>query len=279
MYYIVALADWPAQVEETSNANNTRASAAVRVGPDLTISAVSVPATAAAGDAMLVGDTTRNQGAGVAPSTITRFYLSSNTAWDAADLPLGERETGPLAAGASSSASITVVVPPSTSIGTYYVLARADAAETLREVAENNNLRSGSVRVGADLQVPTLTAPGQAAAGDSVSVTETTKNSGGAETPESTTDFYLSANTSLDAADVRLGARPVPALNANESSTATVALQLPGLTAAGTVLRPGESRWAGHRGGNERDQQREGERSTEGGARTHRPDRHGAGRG
>ena len=105
MYYVVAVADWPAQVEETSNANNTRASAAVRVGPDLTVSAMSVPATAAAGDAMLVGDTTRNQGAGVAPSTITRFYLSSNTAWDAADLPLGERETGPLAAGASSSAS------------------------------------------------------------------------------------------------------------------------------------------------------------------------------
>ena len=234
MYYVVAVADWPAQVEETSNANNTRASAAVRVGPDLTISAISVPATAAAGDAMLVGDTTKNQGAGVAPSTITRFYLSSNTAWDAADLPLGERETGPLAAGASSSASLTVVVPASTSPGTYYVLARADAAEAVPEVAENNNLRSGSVRVGADLQVPTLTAPGQAAAGDSVSVTETTKNSGGAETPESTTDFYLSANTSLDAADVRLGARPVPALNANESSTATVALQLPGLTAAGT---------------------------------------------
>ena len=141
-------ADWPGQVEETSNANNTRASGAVRIGPDLVVSAVSVPATAAAGETLVVGDTTRNQGAGIRAVDAHAFYLSTNTAWDAADLPLGEREAGPLAPAARHRrprrrSSFQAPRRP----GTYYLLARADAADTLVEVAENNNLRSGVRRV------------------------------------------------------------------------------------------------------------------------------------
>lgn len=234
MYYVIAHADWAGEVPETTNSNNARASAAVRVGPDLVVAALTVPATASAGATVSVTDTTRNQGAGNAADTFTRFYLSTNSAWDVADVLLGERAVGTLAGGASTSASTVLMVPAATLPGTYYVLARADAAETLAEVAENNNLRSGSVGIGADLTVTVLTAPAVAAAGTSLTVSETTKNAGGAAAPESTTAFFLSVNASLDATDVRLGSRDVPALDAGASHVATLALPLPSGTAAGT---------------------------------------------
>lgn len=234
MYYIVAYADWSGLIEESSNANNTRASSAVRVGPDLVVSALTVPGTAAAGQGFVVTDTTRNQGAGAAPATVTRFYLSTNTAWDAADLALGERTVGPLAGGASAAASTALVMPAATAPGTYYVLARADSADALPEVAENNNLRSGSVRVGADLIVSALTAPAVAAAGELIALTDTTQNTGAASAPGSTTALYLSANASFDASDVRLGSRLVPTLNPSSSSTASVSVLLPATTAVGT---------------------------------------------
>ena len=233
-YYVIAHADWPGQVDETSNANNTRSSGSVRIGPDLVVSAVGVPAATAAGESFAVSDTTRNQGAGSALPTLTRFYLSANTVWDVADLPLGEREVGPLASGASTTASTTLVVPGAMAPGTYYLLARADAADTLAEVAENNNLRSGVLRVGIDLLVSAITGPGMAAAGDTITMTESTTNAGGAEAPESTTAFYLSVNSTFDAGDVRLASRLAPSLDAGASSMASVALPLPPATAAGT---------------------------------------------
>jgi subtilase family serine protease len=233
-YYVVAHADWLGDIDETNNGNNTRASGSVRIGPDLVISAVTVPVTAAAGEPLVVGDTTRNQGAASAPPTVTRFYFSTNSTWDAADQPLGEREVGDLAGSASAAGSTTVVIPSSTLPGTYYLLARADAADALAEVAENNNLRSSSVRVGADLTVSTVTAPAVAAAGGTISLTETTMNGGGAEVPEFVTGYYLSVNSTLDGSDVVLGSRVVPSLSAAQSSSASVSLQLPSTASTGT---------------------------------------------
>src|SRR5262249_12927597 len=53
-----------------------------------------------------------------------------------------------------------------------------------------------------DLVVEGLGAPTTAAVGDTITVTDTTHNTGGAAAPASTTRFYLSANATLDAADV-----------------------------------------------------------------------------
>ena len=233
-YYIVAKADWSGQLEETNDANNVRASGIVRVGPDLVVSTVSVPATAAPGGVVTVSDTTRNQGAGAADASVTIAYLSQNTTLDAGDPAVGQRAVLLLAGGASSTGSMSVTIPPSTTAGTYYLLFKADADGTVAESTETNNVRSGTVRVGADLTVTALTGPASAGSGDTINVAETTKNSGGAETPESTTAFYLSSNASFDAGDTALGSRPVPALAAGASSAATVPLVLPAGTEPGT---------------------------------------------
>ena len=51
---MIAQADGASQVVETSETNNTRLSAPIKVGPDLVVTAVSVPASAAPGGTIAV---------------------------------------------------------------------------------------------------------------------------------------------------------------------------------------------------------------------------------
>jgi subtilase family serine protease len=233
-YYLLAKADWTEQVPETNDANNTSAGSIVRVGPDLIVSAVTVPPTAAPGATVLVGDTTKNQGGGSASGSATGFYLSANASWEVSDLRLGWRPVTALAGGAASTASTAVTIPVSIAPGRYYVIVKADADEVVAESTETNNVRAATVLVGADLVVAALTAPAAAAPGETITVSETTRNTGGADAPDSRTGFYLSMNTSVDASDLPIGARDVPPLAGGASNAATVTLTIPAATPAGT---------------------------------------------
>ena len=226
-YYLFAKADGPGTVSEVTEFNNTRASM-IAIGADLTISAFSGPATAAAGAAISVNETTLNAGGGGASGTSTRFFLSLDALLDGADVPLGSRTVGPLAAGSSSAAITPVVIPPSTASGMYYLFAKADGGEALVEPNEVNNTRSITVRVGGDLTVSGLSAPQRAAPGGTIVVSDATKNLGAATVGESTTGFYLSANLWLDASDIRLApSRSVPALAAGAQSVDSTTVAVP----------------------------------------------------
>jgi len=80
-----------------------------------------------------VTDTTKNQGGGEAGSTITRFYLSTNTTFDAADTAVGERAVPGLSAGQTNAGSTAVTIPAATAAGTYYIIARPTRAMPLRK--------------------------------------------------------------------------------------------------------------------------------------------------
>jgi len=145
-YYIIAVADHGGAVPETNEANNTRA-VLIRLSPDLIVSSMTVfPTTislsGASGPHINVTETTRNQGAGTAIATTTKYYLSTNPTFDAsADVWLGSRAVPLLATGASSVGPKTAVtIPPGTASGSYYVLAVADADSTVAESNENNNV-------------------------------------------------------------------------------------------------------------------------------------------
>jgi len=226
IYYLIAQADADQVVGETIETNNTTA-VTVQVGGDLVVSALTVPATAGTGTTITVTDTTLNQGAGGVGASTTRFYLSSDTILDAGDVPLGGRAVPALAAGLSSTGSTPVTIPAGIPGGTYYVIARADADNVVVETIETNNTTARAIQIGADLVVSAFSAPATAAAGATITVTDTTKNQGGSTADASTTAFYLSANTVLDAADVFLGGRAVPVLAAGAISTASTAVTLP----------------------------------------------------
>ena len=159
VYYVIASADVNGAVLESQETNNTR-SALVRIGPDLGVAALTAPANAAAGSVIAVSDTTSNTGGGSAGASVTRFYLSTNAAFDAGDVLLGSRSIGPLAAAASSVSSSSLTIPATTPGGLYYILATADANAQVVETTEQNNTRaSGRIAIGADLTVSALAAP------------------------------------------------------------------------------------------------------------------------
>ena len=235
-YYLFAKADGPATVSETNEINNTRQTA-VAIGPDLVVTSVTAPAIAAAGTSILVSDTTVNQGGGPAPASSTRFFLSVNILLDASDTPLEARSVGALAVGASSSASTNVTIPSGMAAGSYYLFAQADAPAAIVEPNEANNARQTSIRIGPDLTVTAFTAPARAASGATITVTDTTRNSGAGSSGPSATAFYLSPNLILDASDIRLQpGRQVPGLAANEGSTGTTTLTLPDVAAGAWYL-------------------------------------------
>jgi subtilase family serine protease/subtilisin family serine protease len=231
-WYVIAKADAADAVPETTENNNTTARA-LQIGPDLVISPFSAPAAASAGQSIAITETTRNQGGGAAPASVTQYFLSLNSTVDAGDIALGGRNVPVLPGGASSSGSATLTIPVDTATGSWYLIAKADAQDSLAETAETNNFATRLIRIGADLAISALSAPATVGAGQSITVTDTTKNQGGGSAPASVTHFVLSADAVADAGDTLLGSRAVPALAAGGSSMGSVVLTIPAGTPTG----------------------------------------------
>lgn len=229
-YSLFAVADAPGTVSETKEFNNTRVGF-IQIGPDLTVTSFVAPATAGAGSTILVSDTTANSGVGTSPASVTRFYLSTNFNLDSGDLVLQSRNLAPLDGGTSSTASTNLTIPTSTADGVYYLIAKADGTDSVPECNETNNTRAVVVRIGPDLVVAAATAPSRVAAGTPIDVTETTQNSGTGNAGTSTTAIYLSGNTLLDSADLKLGSRSVPSLAPGATSAKTTSVTLPPVSA------------------------------------------------
>ena len=234
-YYVLAVADANGNVAESLENNNSRIGSAVRVGADLTISSVTAPFSAAAGSAIVVGETTRNDGGGPASSSLTAFYLSLNQSYEAADTLLGNRAVPALAAGASSVGSTSLTIPASMAPGTYYIVLKADAGSEIAETSESNNFASSAaIKLGPDLILTYVSAAAVGAAGEPIAVTDSIRNQGGAPAPASESNFYLSANATFDAADVLIGTRAVATIAAGTTNTGSVSLVIPAATATGS---------------------------------------------
>jgi subtilase family serine protease len=226
-YRIIAKADGAGAITETNELNNLR-SGLIKIGPDLAVTSLTVPSTAAAGATIVVSDTTANQGLDPAGGSQTRFYLSMNALFDGADTPLQTRTVGALAAGASSVGSTSLTIPAATPTGAFYVIAMADAAGSVAESTETNNTRYGLVRVGPDLQVTSITAPARGASGGVVAISDTTRNAGAGSAGSSNTAFYLSADYRLDAGDTLLAPQhAIGPLAGGASSSAVTNVTLP----------------------------------------------------
>ncbi len=95
-----------------------------------------------------VTDTTKNQGNASSSASTTRYYLSTTTSkTSSSTLLTGTRSVPALAAGASSSGTVTVKVPNGTARTTYYVVACADDTSSVTESSESNNCLVSSNRV------------------------------------------------------------------------------------------------------------------------------------
>lgn len=209
--------------------------------PDLRVSAVSPPPAAAIpGTSFSVTDTTENAGGGNASASTTRFYLSGDASKGGADtLMSGSRSVPALGPGATSTGTITITIPSSTALGSYFLLACADDAGIVGESDEGNNcLTAGAmIRVTRpDLAETWLSNPPPIVApGHSFSTTDTVTNRGAVASGASTTRYYLSVDQQKASGDKLLsGSRSVPSLAAGATSTNTVSVTVPTSTALGT---------------------------------------------
>jgi subtilisin family serine protease len=114
---------------------------------DLDITAMSMPTTAGAGQSIVITDTTKNMGGGVADPSLIYFYLSTNSTIDTSDTLLGSRSLPALAAGAYSYGSTTVTIPEGTAAGRWYIIAKADGEEVVTETSEFNNTYGRSISI------------------------------------------------------------------------------------------------------------------------------------
>ncbi len=186
------------------SADSDEASATPFIQPDVVVSSLVAPVTVGAGSTVAVTVTTKNlanrERRSVDDAAVSVGRRGAERVGSAAR---PEQAVPALAAGASSTATLSVDIPASISAGTHVLIAKADAGNVLNESNEANNTMTRTLVVGPDLTIFTLTAPATGAAGATVTVTDTVKNQGAGQAAAATrTRFYFSTNSVLDAADV-----------------------------------------------------------------------------
>jgi len=211
--------------------------------PDLVESAVSEPPTAGSpGMVFEVTDTAANQGTAVAGLSTTRYFLSLDQVRSRFDPAVANRSVPELAISATSAGGVSATIPANIALGTYYLLACADALGAVTELVETNNCRASThTIVIASGGLPDLienwvgNPPPGAKAGSTIEVTDQAGNQGNAAAGASTTRYYLSLDTIKGLGDPQLaGARAVPALPVGTAAGDTVAVTIPVSTAPGT---------------------------------------------
>jgi choice-of-anchor B domain-containing protein len=146
VYYLIAVADDNSQAAEEIENNNVRPRF-VRIGPDLTITSLTAPATAGVGSSISVTDKVTNGGGGTSEPQNMRVFLSTNTKLDASDRELSVRVVPALAAGEANSATRNVTIPAGTAKGLYYLLGRVDSENEVSEFNEGNNSKYRKITV------------------------------------------------------------------------------------------------------------------------------------
>jgi uncharacterized protein YkwD len=250
-YYIGAIADATDLVAESNESNNTGLDAAPMniiplPAPDLVVSSLTAPATAASGSAIAINCTVSNSGNARAGSTYVYYYLSQDAVITKSDLNLGKWYISSLSPGVSASGRTTVTIPAGTANGTYYVGGIADAQNFVAESNEANNTGSAKITIGAslppppppqsaaDLVVSSVTSPANAAPGSAIEINCTVSNSGNASAVSAYAHFYLSADTGITTADTYLGSWSFSALAPGASVNGKTTVTVPAGSAAGT---------------------------------------------
>jgi subtilase family serine protease len=248
-YFLLACADDLNAVAETNEGNNCIASSTATVTvarPDLVeTTATTNPSapTRAPGTAFSVTDTVQNLGPAPSGPSTTRYYLSLDAVKSAGDTRLtGSRPVPSLAAGGTHSGTITVTIPSTTPLNSYFLLACADDLSAVAEINETNNCIASSTATVTvarpDLVENTVSAPpATKARGTSFPMTDTVQNLGAVASGPSTTRYYLSLDAVKSANDTLLAAsRAVPGLAVGGTHAGTVTLTIPVATPPNTYF-------------------------------------------
>ena len=207
--------------------------------PDLMMTALSPASLSVApGSIFTLSNTVKNIGETGAGTFTIAFHLSQDNIFGGADdIDLGKvRSVSSLLAGKSSASSISLTVPSTAPLGTYYLCASADSGNTVTEGQESNNALCSSVLFSvapADLTVKSMIVPKQGLTGANLNLSATVQNLGAGKVSSFNTGFYLSGDANITTADLRLAAISISTLEGNASGTVTAVVAIP------PTLKPG----------------------------------------
>ena len=201
-YYLGAIVDPQSQVVESNENNNTRVGPlqAIGNGPDLVVTAATAPASA--NGPFTVAATVCNNGNQFAGGSEVAVRLSTDTTITSADPLVG---TGYVALPPGQCGTVNVAANAPYPPGTYHVGIVADPGNTVRELIETNNTFAGkliAVGNGPDLHVSSVTGPATAASGEPFTTKATVCNQGTQPSSGAAVEIRLSADTTIDQADL-----------------------------------------------------------------------------
>jgi uncharacterized repeat protein (TIGR01451 family) len=215
--------------------NDRESTTTLATFPNLVVATLNAVKAALPGATITIDETTTNRSGVAAPESVTRVYFSSDRRVDdPGDTVLYSRNVPVLAAKASHSVSNMIAVP-SVALGRYYILGAGDAVSGIPETRENNKKVWVLMVSRPDLRVSALRAPGKAAAGADITITDTTVNKSALDAGASTTRFFLSNDAVFDPGDAALvnNSRAIPALAAKGKDSGSITATIPVGTAPG----------------------------------------------
>ncbi len=226
-YFLLAVADSPKLIAETSEDNNVAATPITITKPDLIVNSVTVPNSIILGVQSLVTYTLKNQGSGNAGYNITRFYISTDETFDSNDPLVGAGAVPAVTINATATSRAYVTIPTNVGMGmnNLYLFAVADGTSLLAERSENNNVSTATPvsTTNIDLSIGNLSVPSVGGLNNAISISYTVSNVGNANSTASLSEFYLSTNTTLDSSDLLLSADTVLSVAAGQTVNANVA--------------------------------------------------------
>jgi len=239
-FYLGAIVDEAGGVFEFIESNNRATGPVIGLGngPDLVVTSVSAPATAAGPFA--IDFTVCNQGNEYMPGVDVSFYASGDTTIASGndgpftpDFLLGASFVGWLPPGQCHTGSTQATPPPGS--GVYYLGSLVDRDNWIDEVNESNNRTTGpriGFGLGPDLVVTQISGP--VSASGPFSVASTVCNQGTGPSPGVELRLYASPDATITgtaenryAADAVLGARQVGALAPGQCDSATDVVSSP----------------------------------------------------
>jgi subtilase family serine protease len=213
------------------------------VGPDLTLTTLTVPAAASPNLTIPVTSTVKNLGGQRINGSVVRFFLSPTGVLDGSQIPIGVTSTATLAPGASLTTASRVTIPGNTPPGGRFLLAQADSLGIAEANATNNVMFKSLNILPPNLQVTSITTPaavirGRVTGAPNVSVV--VKNAGAV--PSAPFDVSVFANrddhpgAQTPGSGDLLFTRTVAALLPNATTTVTAPIVIPEGTAPSVRL-------------------------------------------
>ncbi|MFQ5469169.1 MAG: CARDB domain-containing protein, partial [Gammaproteobacteria bacterium] len=240
-YYLAAIVDNGAAVVEKDETNNILIAASaitINDAPDLVATTVSGPATADAGSGITINYGIDNTHPTAAGSFDVSYVLSTDTViGNGDDVVTGSDTVAGVTGNSSVANSVSVTIPNTLSVGSYYIGMIVDSATAITEPREDNNTLASvstiSVTEIPDLTVTALSGPAGAASGETFNLSNTVKNINGVASGSFTVGLYLSTDSTITTSDTLIGSRVVGSLAANSSSADNTSVTIPASMVSG----------------------------------------------